>query len=382
MSIQSIKREIACLALALTLGLYFIDWLATDVTARQSQQSPTQQPPSGQQQGEEKNEKTAEQVYKNIVIFKGVPASRLMQGMERISQFLGVECNHCHVPNEFEKDDKPAKQTARKMFQMVRTINTTLNTNRVTCYTCHRGRLKPESMPPLPANAQPKPEITESTAPPSVDQIIERYLKALGGRAALESVKTRIMKGSLVTQGGSSAPLEVWEKAPNKSFTTFSPPMGTTLMGFDGTTGWTQAPGLPLRDLSGMELEWRRFESDFYKELRIKERYPILRVLGTEKLGDRNTYVIEATPAGREPEILYFDIQDNLLVRQDITVPSPQGKGMIQVFFEDYRSVVGIKLPFTIRRSRPGFTWTYKFDEIRLNGSIDDAKFSKPALPK
>src|SRR5262247_447057 len=104
-------------------------------------------PPPAQQE-----DKPAEQVYKNIQVMKGMPASRLLPGMNRLTQFLGVDCAHCHVPDAFDKDDKPAKQTARKMFELVRTINATLNTNRVTCYTCHRGQIKPVSMQPALAS--------------------------------------------------------------------------------------------------------------------------------------------------------------------------------------------------------------------------------------
>jgi Photosynthetic reaction centre cytochrome C subunit len=85
-------------------------------------------------------DKPAEQVYKNIQVLKGMPASRLMSAMSRLMQSLGVDCAHCHVPDALDKDDKPAKQTTRKMFDLVRTINTTLGANRVTCYTCHRGQ--------------------------------------------------------------------------------------------------------------------------------------------------------------------------------------------------------------------------------------------------
>jgi hypothetical protein len=91
----------------------------------------------------------AEQVYKNIQVMKGVPAPRLMSVMTLFTKWLGVECNYCHVPNEFEKDDKPAKNTARKMLNMVHQINdANFPSNRVvSCWMCHRGNSKPEAFP-------------------------------------------------------------------------------------------------------------------------------------------------------------------------------------------------------------------------------------------
>src|SRR5262247_4656190 len=112
-------------------------------------------------------DKLADQVYKNIQVMKGLPASRLLPGMNRLTQFLGVDCTYCHVPDAFDKDDKPAKQTARKMFELVRTINTTLNTNTVTCYTCHRGQPKPVSMPPVPAATTMKSSLSSPEVKPA-----------------------------------------------------------------------------------------------------------------------------------------------------------------------------------------------------------------------
>ncbi|MCI0387347.1 MAG: photosynthetic reaction center cytochrome c subunit family protein [Acidobacteria bacterium] len=249
----------------------------SDVGAQQEQRPAT--PPA------QPEEKPAEQVYKNIQVMKGMPASRLMQAMSRLTQSLGVDCAHCHVPDALDKDDKPAKQTARKMFEMVRTINATLKTNRVTCYTCHRGQPQPASMPPAPVNTASKsesasPEIKPADANVNVGAILDQYIQALGGRAALERVTTRVMRGTLVAQGGMKAPLEVYEKAPNKTLTIFRVPHGTNQMGF-----------------------------------------------------------------------------------------------------EDYRTVEGLKLPFAIRRARPNFTWTYQFDEIKLNVPLDDSRFNKPAAP-
>ncbi len=95
----------------------------------------------------------AEAVFKNIQFLKGVPAGRLLAVMKiGYSRSLGVNCTHCHVVDEWEKDDKPTKQTARDMAQMVRTINNDLLKNIknlksekpvINCTTCHRGQTRP-----------------------------------------------------------------------------------------------------------------------------------------------------------------------------------------------------------------------------------------------
>lgn len=95
----------------------------------------------------------AEQVFKNIQILKGIPAGRLLRIMELgYSRSLGVNCTHCHVIDQWDKDDKPTKPIAREMLKMVQTINNDLlkpiknlkgPNPVVNCTTCHRGQIKP-----------------------------------------------------------------------------------------------------------------------------------------------------------------------------------------------------------------------------------------------
>src|SRR5262245_36389386 len=89
-------------------------------------------------------EERAEQKYHNIQLLKGLPSERLMKVMFAFKASLGVDCTYCHIKDQFEKDDKPTKQTARKMIQLVRDTNAKLGgVGRVTCFTCHRGQTRP-----------------------------------------------------------------------------------------------------------------------------------------------------------------------------------------------------------------------------------------------
>jgi hypothetical protein len=92
--------------------------------------------------------KPAEEVFKNILIFKGMPALRVLRIMSiAFAPALGVDCTHCHTAGEWEKDDKEPKQTARKMWAMLPKVNNllkeTIGRGTVNCTTCHRGQVKP-----------------------------------------------------------------------------------------------------------------------------------------------------------------------------------------------------------------------------------------------
>ena len=107
----------------------------------------------------------AESVYKNIKLFKGQPASRVLNIMARgFAPALGVSCSHCHVTGEYEREDKPTKQIARDMFAMVNAINTEYLRKipnikspnpTVNCSTCHRGQTRPGAGAGGPPRAPP-----------------------------------------------------------------------------------------------------------------------------------------------------------------------------------------------------------------------------------
>ncbi|HWZ34062.1 MAG TPA: photosynthetic reaction center cytochrome c subunit family protein [Bryobacteraceae bacterium] len=95
----------------------------------------------------DKPEKTGAEAYQNVRLLGNMPASGLLAVMRGYTQQLGVDCNHCHVPEAFEKDDKPAKVTARKMIEMVRELEQNMGAGKVNCYTCHRGAIAPKTAP-------------------------------------------------------------------------------------------------------------------------------------------------------------------------------------------------------------------------------------------
>jgi photosynthetic reaction center cytochrome c subunit len=328
-------------------------------------------------------EKTAEQSYKNIQVLKGVPASQIEAVMASFTGSLGVRCNHCHIPGQFEKDDKPAKQTARKMIRMVFELNKGSFDGRgaVTCVTCHRGQTKPANVPVLGQSLWlPSNQAAKQEAPlPSAEQILERYVQASGGRQAVERVTSRVWKGSRVGADGVLVPEEVYAKAPNKLLTVTSYPNLVFRTGFDGARGWAMS-NQSARDLPPeMQAQLRR-EAEFYKEMRLKDIYSKLAVVGRETVGGREAYVVEAAPAdGGDLEKLYFDAETGLLVRKYSEAKTVLGRFPTQTDYEDYREVDGVKLPFSIRWSIPGRAWGRKITEVRQNVPLDDAQFNPPA---
>ena len=326
-------------------------------------------------------EKPAEQVFRNIQALKGVPASQLQQVMALFTGSLGVKCGYCHT-NPFDKDDKPAKQTARRMINMVFDLNRGNFGGRdaVTCYTCHRGQPKPEAVLALGANpfllqpAAARPD----TSTPTVDQILERYVQALGGRVLLEKFTSRISRGSRIGADGVLVPEEVYQKAPDKLLVITSYPTVALTVRLNGQRGWAGEKGKE-NEIIGEELAELTREAAFYKESSLKELYSGMNPAGKATVGDKEAYVIEATSRSGNPERLYFDIQTGLLIRRYRESKTVLGPFPLQTDFEDYQVVDGIKLPLTIRWSMPGRVWGRRIAEVKHNVEIEDGQFNPSA---
>jgi hypothetical protein len=363
------------------------------------------------------DDKPAEQVNKNIQALKGLPNSQLLTVMHLMRTSLGVRCDYCHIAEngKYWMDDKPPKQVARRMIEMVSEINKANFGGQqvVTCNTCHRGQTKPVAVPTIGqgafANTTREEAGTKPPDPlPTVDQILDRYYQALGGQAAAQKITTRVIKLSwlrpkLVNGGtpnaamiarGETWAMEIYQKAPTKYLAVINSPNGIIYQGFNGTTGWVKTPQ-GQREMNTAELTRVARQADLLGDFALREQYSQMSVTGREKIDDREVYVVEAQPLGAQPlgaqaslpaptrrtEKLFFDTQSGLLLRRTVLTTTAMGFDPEQTDFKDYTDVDSVKLPFTtivsyLDDSHLGTT--RKYIDVKQNVPIDDANFEAP----
>jgi len=330
----------------------------------------------------------AEQVFKNIQALKGTPANQIGPSMQFIANSLGVECDFCHVRGALDKDDKKPKQTARQMILMQMAINRDnfKGEREVTCFSCHRGAHDPVGVPII-SDAEPKrpePEKVESAAPalPTSDEILNKYVQAVGGAAALEKINSRVEKGT-ISFGQQQMPVEVAAKAPNKRVSVVHTPNGDSTTAFDGHAGWLGNPGpRPPRDMSALENEAIGFDATFYLPTELKKMFAQFRVRpAADKIGGHDVVQLIGVNPGKAPMRLFFDKESGLLLRSVRYAETPLGRNPTQVDYADYRAQDGVKLPFQWTVARPNGRFTIQVSELQQNVPVDDKKFEKPAAP-
>ena len=364
MKIQTLSRVGASIAILLTAS----------TLALINAQQPTQQP------------RTAEQVFKNIKVIKTMPANQLQGAMNFMAASLGVDCSYCHTPPAMEKDEKATKETARRMLAMVNEINKNFGDKIVVnCATCHRGKTQPVTIPPLPPLSAPftAKSVTVNQQPlPTVEEILNRYIKALGGMQALDKVSTRVRKGA-VEVAGVQGTFEFYEAAPNKGYLIGSlpSPVGSVQQAFDGSSGWVKNQN-GIFDMSGDGLDQVKRDWVFYGDVKLDKQYKVMNVARRERLDSREFYVVLGTRPNGQIERLYFDVQTGLLARRYSETPTYFGGLPNATDYDDYRKVGQVRLPFLVRKVRGGTMLVQTISEYRLNIKVDDTRFKKPVAQK
>jgi carboxyl-terminal processing protease len=189
--------------------------------------------------------------------------------------------------------------------------------------------------------------------------VVNRYIEAIGGEKALLKITNRVSTGTVELPTGMNGTVEVYEAAPNRSSVFMN------LKGFgvlqntsDGRVSWLQDPVrgyLKLSEGGG---------DNFQRELGLRSLS--LRFERKEKIGDQECFVLDRLLGGIVIERFYFAADSGLLLREN------------DMYFEDYRQVDGIKIPFVARQEGiRGLATIIRLTVIRHNVTIDESKFAE-----
>ena len=339
----------------------------------------------------------AEEVFKNIQVLRGIPVDEFMGTMGFFATATGLNCTDCHVDEsagswERYADDNERKQTARRMVLMTNAINRTNFGGRqvVTCVTCHRGNSRPTVMPSIdllysePPPDEPGDPFVQFPGQPAPDEVLDRYIVALGGMERAASLTSFVAKGTYVGfDDAEPAPLEIFATAPGQRSAIVHGLLGDTTTTFDGREGWIAAPPtdkpVPLLMLTGQELEGVKLEAELLFPARVKQMLSNWRVGLPVLLGDREAVPVQGTTAGGGVATLSFDRETGLLLRLTRYAESPVGRLVTRIDYGDYRDVAGLKMPFRWTVSWLSGRSTFELTEVQPNAPVDPVRFAMPA---
>ena len=186
--------------------------------------------------------------------------------------------------------------------------------------------------------------IEKSGSLPTVDEVLSKYVEAIGGAAAINAVTSRVVKGTLdiagVSRGGS---FETYAQAPNKVVTVIQAhPMGTF-----------------------------KVKAEYFGPLSLKNRYKKVTLAGTSKIGYREVYVIDCQPAVGAVDRVYIDAKTFLPARVNSVQTLGRISGPVEIYLDDWRDVDGIKMPFSVSQRFPKLTLSFIVNDVKHNIPVD-----------
>jgi len=336
----------------------------------------------------------SEEVFKNVQILKGIPIDEFMDTMGMFAAALSLNCVDCHTPEsvgswEHFADETALKRTARRMMLMVNNINKDNfgGTRVLTCYTCHRGDLRPKAVPNLRAqyadHVEDANEVVINRIPggPTVDQVFAKFIQALGGTQRVAGLTSFTGKGTFIgfETEQTKVPVEVYAKAPSQRAMVVHTRIGDSVRVFDGRAAWIAAPDRPvgLLPLTGGNLEGAKLDGMVSFPAQLKQAFSQWGVSATE-IDGKEVQVLQGTNPRQPPVNFYFD-ESGLLVRTLRLVDTAVGRVPTQTDYSDYREVSGVKIPFKSTATWTNGQATTELTEVQVNVPIDAAKLARPA---
>jgi hypothetical protein len=218
---------------------------------------------------------------------------------------------------------------------------------------------------------------------PAARAVIDKHIEAIGGRKAIMGHKSSKAVGTLsIPANGMTGTIEAFAAAPNKLVARITlPGIGEIQEGFNGTVGWSLNPmtGPSLTD--GKQLEEKKFDSDFYGDLKDESRYSSMKTVEKTMFDGRECYKVSLVRKGGTEDFEYYDVATGLRAGQSGERESPMGTLQVQNIFADYKKFGDLMHPTTVKQSAMGVEQIFTFTSVEYD-KVDPAVFEIPAQIK
>ena len=233
---------------------------------------------------------------------------------------------------------------------------------------------------PLAARA---PESQSVSALPAARTIIDRYIKEIGGRDTVLAQSSTHATGTVsLPAAGLTGKLEAFHAKPNKFLQRMSlPGIGDIEEGFDGTVGWSISPLTGPTLLDGKQLEQRKFDADFFEDLKAGDRYESITTVEKTTFEGRPAYKIRLVKKGGDEDLEFYDSETGLKLGAISTRDSPMGPMQSTTAWSDYKKFGNLLQPATTKVSVMSTQMILAITLVEY-GKVDPALFAVPAQIK
>jgi hypothetical protein len=218
-------------------------------------------------------------------------------------------------------------------------------------------------------------ETPKNTNSISAAEIIETYLKAIGGKEEVKKVTSLSAVISLDMMGRT---FDGVEKRMNPNLQRMELKMGTMTvmkMMFNGATGFQQQ-GPQKKDFTDKEIKEALDDKGIIPQFfYITDGSYKTNYLGTGKVDEEDTYRLQVImPSGRT-SVQEYSVKTGLLIKEETTSTQEGADVPLTVEYKNYQKTGNLLLPTEVTRIAGGQEIPFKYKEIKLNEGVTDADF-------
>ena len=214
----------------------------------------------------------------------------------------------------------------------------------------------------------------------TVDEIVAKNIAAKGGYELLKNTTTVRTTGTGTMQGA-EVTITTISKRPYFVRNEMGVAGKKMIVGFDGTTAWMAAPGLPPQAIPpGPQTEGLKQNSQIDSPIfDYKLRGTKVELGEPLTEGGRKLHHLIVTPKGSPAMHYYLDAATGLEAKMLVDVEDAGQTMKMEMRFSDFKPVDGRMVPFTLTQFVNGNQVVeMKFQKIEFNVPVDDAIFKMP----
>lgn len=237
--------------------------------------------------------------------------------------------------------------------------------------------------------ATPPPAVAPPVASPAADAkpaalpdartIIDRHIAAIGGRDAILSHSSSRVTGRIeMPANGLSGPIEMFAAKPDLSLLRMTlSGIGDMQEGFDGKVGWMTSPMTGPMLTEGRQLDQKKFDSDFFGDLKDPSRYESITTVERTTFDGRECYKVRLVNEAGMEDVEFYDVETGLKAGGQMSRESPMGAMNSTFTHGDYRKFGKLLHPATQKISTMGVEQILTIESIEYD-TVDPKVFDLP----
>jgi hypothetical protein len=239
----------------------------------------------------------------------------------------------------------------------------------------------PKPAPPAPKQAPPSPQkAAERSDLPSARSIIDRHVKAIGGRAAILAHSSSHATGTMKMSGAEiTGVLDIYSAKPDKSLLKIDlGGIGVVYEGFDGIHAWSVSPLTGPMLTQGKELEEKKFDADFYGDLHEEGRYTSMKTVDKAPFEGHQCYKVSLIKKDGGEDFEFYNVETGLKAGATLTRETQMGTMTVMQVHGDYKKFGDLLVPTTMKQTATGIEQLLKITTVEFD-NVPPSTFDPPA---